>query len=91
MRLKTDKLHNAAAVFVGSCVDFDLVAGVDESRNLNDVACGQLGRFHDFAGSIAFDSRFGVNNFTNQDCREFDGDGAAVVKNNFASCRLQDI
>ena len=51
----SNKLLDAAAVFVGTGVDFDLVARVHESGNVKGETGGQTGGLHHLAGRVALD------------------------------------
>lgn len=43
-----NQLFHAVTVFVGACIDFNFVAGIDEQRHLNFKARRQLGGFQYF-------------------------------------------
>src|SRR3546814_11474244 len=68
---RTDTLLPYTTLFrsAGTGIDFNLVAGIAEQRYRQFEAGGDPGRFHDLAGGIALDRRFGVGDFANHGIR----------------------
>src|SRR5471030_3187356 len=76
---------SAAAVLVGTGIDFNLVANAAEQRHLQFKTRSELGGFQDLARRrVTLDSRFRINDLANQRGRQFNRDGFLVVEHHFA-------
>src|SRR5215471_2545990 len=83
-RLNTPAPLNAATIFAGTCVDFDLVAGSDEQRHLHFESARELGRLQHLTRSVAADGRLRVGDLAHDGVRKLDRDRLALVESQLA-------